>query len=123
MDIMAASVHDRHVVTGRIGRARRAGVGKTGVLPHGQCVHVSAHQYGRAVAIAQHANYAGAADAFAHFVSRFPQSVRGKAGSSMFLMRQFRVLMDVAVEDLLPGSDCAQVVQDGSCIRSGPHRL
>jgi hypothetical protein len=69
VDIVPARVHDRHVVTGGVGGAYRAGIGKTGCLFDRQRIHVSTHQYRRSGAVAHDAADAGATDPAAHLVA------------------------------------------------------
>jgi hypothetical protein len=119
---MAAGVHDRHLVAGGVCSAHGAGVGQAGGLRDRQRVHVGAHQHHRSSAVSHDADDAGAADAVTHVKARPAQPVGDQVRGAMFLMRQFRMLVDVAVEIFLPGSDFGQSVEDrGVRARPGAH--
>ena len=70
---MAAGVHDRLLGAGGVGLADARGIGDARPLLERQPVHVGAKQNGRASAVAQHRDDAGAADAGGHFIAERAQ--------------------------------------------------
>jgi hypothetical protein len=103
--VVAAGVRDGHDVAGGVGLLDRAGVRKARFFLHRQGVHVRAHEHRRAVAVAQDADNPGRADLVVHLVPGIPQ-VRCRGRSRVhFLVGELRVLVERAVEILLPRLD------------------
>lgn len=59
VQIVSARVGDRNRLAGLIGRGGGAGVVETGVLPHGECIHVGPRRDDRTVPVAQDPDDAG----------------------------------------------------------------
>ena len=98
VQVVAAGVHDGHVVAGKVGDAHFAGVGQAGFLGDGQGVELGADHQRRAAPVFEHAHHAGAAEVFCHREASRAK-FGGDAGGSVFLhQRKLRVTVQVLVE-------------------------
>ena len=98
VNVVAASVHYRHPAALLINRQGRAGIGHAGKLFHRQAVHVATDHDGGPLAVAQHADHAGAAD-FRRDVVAGGREFLGHAGGGLKLVqRQFGVTVEVQVQ-------------------------
>ena len=98
--VVAAGVHDRHLLAVGQGAARRAGVGQSGPLLQGQGVHVAAEQHGGSLPVAEDTDDAGAAHSRGDLVARTGQPFGHGPGGAVLLVRQLRVPVQVDVEPL-----------------------
>jgi hypothetical protein len=108
MDVVPARVHHRHLVAVGVGGPDGAGVMQPGRLEHGQRVHVRTQQHGRTLPISQDPDDAGPAYPVVHLKPGSAQPLHDFAGRGEFLMRQLGVLVQIAIEVLLPGPDLRQ---------------
>jgi len=109
VQVVAARVHDP-VDGARVLEAR--------LLLDRQRVHVGAQHHRRSVAVAEHADDAGAADPGRHLEPGGLQPARCDAGGAFLLHRQLRVSVEVLVEVLesctISSRPSVDVVADGS---------
>ena len=110
--IVAAGVHDRNRVPVRVGCGGRAGEPEAGVLPDREGVHVGSQHDGGSVAVAQHPDAPGPADAGAHLAAGPLELLGGLGGRAVLLVRELRMGMEVAVEDLQGFDDGVEPVED-----------
>ncbi|MDT4798574.1 hypothetical protein FQZ97_312070 [compost metagenome] len=100
MAIVAAGVHAPGVATA-VGDARG--------FDDGQGIHVGAQAQGAAgIAIAQHADHAGAADTAVDFIAPFIQQTGHQGGGALFFETEFRVGVDVLAQGLQVGGDVVE---------------
>ena len=112
MHIVAAGVHDRDRVPVGVGAGGRAGVREAGVLLDREGVHVGAQHDGRSVAVAQHPDDAGPADARTHLAAGPLELLGGLGGGALLVVRELRMGMEVAVEVLQGFDDRVESVED-----------
>ena len=112
MNVVAASVHHRYLVAVQIGGGDRAGVRQPGLFSDRQGVHVGPQQHGGSVTVVQHPDHAGAADTLVHLVAEAAEPRGHLGGGVVLLVRQLRVLVQVAVEVLLPPSGVVQATEN-----------
>src|SRR3712207_4114906 len=105
---MAASVRDADRLPGHVGRCECRSIRQTGVLPHGERVHVSPCQDCPAFTVSEDADDAGATNPFDDFVTEFPEFRCRERGCFGFLKTQLWMRMEVLVNTLLPCGDCLQ---------------
>ena len=110
--VVAAGVHDRDRVAVGVGTGGRAGVREAGVLLYGEGVHVGAQHDGGSVAVAQHPDDAGPADAGAHLAAGPLELLGGLGGRAALVIRELRMGMKVAVEVLQGFDDRVEPVED-----------
>jgi hypothetical protein len=112
VDVVTAGVGDRYLAAIGVPCGRGARVIRAGFLFDRQCVHVRPQQHGRPVAVGQHADHAGAPDAFLDRIAVLPQLPGDAAGGAVFLVGQLGVLVQVLVERLLSGLEAVVSGQD-----------
>jgi hypothetical protein len=110
--VVPAGVHHRDVVAVAVGGPGGAGVVQAGGLLDRQGVHVGTQQDACAGPVAQHADHPRAADAVMHLVAALTQPVGDRASRLELLVREFRKLVQPAVEVLLPRPHAGLAVQD-----------
>lgn len=98
MHVVAASMHDGDVHPEAISRTFVARVVETGLLPHGEGVHVGTQQRCRAHAVVQDADDAGAAHARGGLVAPGGEPFGHDRRRPVLLEGQFRVAVQIAVQ-------------------------
>ena len=96
--VVPARVHDRHVVAGGVGAARRARVLEPGLLGHRQRVHVGAQPDDRPLAVLDERGDAGLADALLECDAQLRQVLRDHPGRAGLLEGQLRMPVQIDVE-------------------------
>ena len=115
--VVSAGVHDRDRVPVGVGAGGGAGVREAGVLLDREGVHVGAQHDGRAVAVAEHPDDAGPADARAHLAAGPLELLGGLRRGALLVVRELRVGMEVAVQVFQGFDDRVEPVEDRMCGR------
>ena len=98
MHVVAAGVHHRYLATVEFRGPHLAGVRQTGLLGHGQGVHIRAQQHARPLAIVQNRHQTVAAQPGGHAKTRLAQRRRQGRGRLFLLERKFGMAMQGFVE-------------------------
>ena len=124
--VVSAGVHDRNRVPVGVGAGGGAGVREAGVLLDREGVHVGAQHDGGAVAVAEHPDDAGTADARAHLAAGPLELLGGLRRRALLLVRELGVGMKVAVQVFQGFDDRVEPVEDRVCgwsVSRGGHRV
>ena len=98
MDIVAAGVHHRDIVTVAIGSTRCAGIRQSGLFFDRQSIHVGTQQRSIAATVVQHPDHACSADAFFDLITKLIELLRNDARRTGLLQGQFGMGMQIAID-------------------------
>jgi hypothetical protein len=98
VDVVAAGVHDRHGLAGRVLGGDRAGERQAGLFQHRQRIDLGAQHGDRAGAVLQDGDDTGAADAGGHFEAQRLDALGEFFCGLVFVEGQFRIAVQVLVQ-------------------------
>ncbi len=105
VQIVSAGVHHRDVASGVVFGAHLAGVGQAGLFFHRKRVQFGAQHDGRAGAVLQDRDDAGAAHVFGDVIAGAAQA-RGQLRRGLrFMRREFGILVQIEIERMRVGID------------------
>ena len=94
---MATGVHDENFIARLVNSSDKAGVGQPGLLLERQSVQVGPDQHGWPGAVFQNPDQAKPADVFGHLKAEAAKLTSDARHGLLFLIGQFRVLMEIEI--------------------------
>ena len=120
MQVVAAGVIDRHLVTAGVGCGVRARIGRAGGLPQRQRVEFAAEQDAGPAAVGQDARHPRAADSADDREAVVLELAGHPLGGAVLLVGEFGVAVQILAEGLLGGPQRLVAGQD--LVDDGHHR-